>query len=120
MVVMVMSRMWGGVQQGQNQRCCAWVERESAAVGLVVAAVDVAVVVVQEGVAAAEWAAVQLSQEEGGVWKAGVREVWTAGEVHDALVFQTERAFCVLFVVRRWVTRVVAVEGMGGVEFGGC
>ena len=52
MVVTVMSRMWGGVQQGQNQRCCAWVEGESAAVGLVVAAVDVAVVVVQEDVAA--------------------------------------------------------------------
>ena len=75
---------------------------------------------IEEIVAAAEWAAVWLSQKEGGVWKAGVREVWTAGEVHDALVFQTERAFCVLFVVRRWVTRVVAVEGMGGVEFGGC
>ena len=109
MVVTVMSRMWGGVQQGQNQRCCAWVEGESAAVGLVVAAVDVAVVVVQEGVAAAEWAAVWLSQKEGGVWEAGVQEVWFAGGVHDALVLQTERVFCVLFVVRRWVTRVVGV-----------
>ena len=54
------------------------------------------------------------------MWKAGVREVWTAGEVHDALVFQTERAFCVLIVVRRWVIRVAGVEGMGGVEFVGC
>ena len=117
--MVVMSRMWGGVQQGQNQRCCAWVEGESAAVGLVVAAVDVAVVVVQEGVAAAEWAAVWLSQKEGGVWKAGVREMWSAGGVRDALVFQIERASYVLFVVRKWVTRVVVVEDVVEVEFGG-
>ena len=58
MVVMVMSQMRGGVQQGQNQLCCAWVEWKSAVVGLVVAVVDVAGVVVLEVVAAAEWAAV--------------------------------------------------------------
>ena len=62
----------------------------------------------------------QLSQGEGGVWKAGIREGWTAGEVNCALVFQTGRALCVLFVVRRWVSRVVAVEGVGGVDSRGC
>ena len=46
MVVMVMSQMRGGVQQGQNQLCCAWVEWKSAVVGLVVAVIDVAGVVV--------------------------------------------------------------------------
>ena len=46
MVVMMLSLMWGGVQQGQNQLCCAWVEGESVVVGLVVAVVDVAGAVV--------------------------------------------------------------------------
>ena len=58
MVVMVMSQMRGGVQQGQNQLYCAWVEWKSAVVGIVVAVIDVAGVVVLEIVAAAEWTAV--------------------------------------------------------------
>ena len=52
-VVMVMTcRMWSQVRQGQSLRCFVWMEGVPAAVAFVVAAVAVAVVVVQEGVAA--------------------------------------------------------------------
>ena len=119
-VVMVMTcRMWSQVQQGQSLRCFVWMKGVLAAVAFVVAAVAV-VVVVQEGVAAVVQAAVQLSQGEGGVWKAQVREGWTASEVNGELVFQTGPVFCVLFVVRRWVSRGDAVECVDGVECQGC
>ena len=49
-----------------------------------------------------------------------MQEEWTAAGIHAALAYQSGRAFCVLFVVRNRVTRVVVVEAVVEVEFGGC